>query len=145
MLQLGPLGMVDLGHRAPADPARAESDNPAVMGPAGRLHITLEDWARIQRVFITEGGDFLHAETVERLLTPGPGRGQRQAFGWAPVRAGRVDASFGQQGSNTYWVATAMIDRARERTAMVVCNEGRARLLRQTPKLALQLLSDDHG
>jgi CubicO group peptidase (beta-lactamase class C family) len=111
------------------------------MGPAGRLHLTLADWARFHGVFLTRGGDLLRPESVERLLTPAPGRGQRQALGWAPVR-GTTGASFGQQGSNTYWVATALIDPARERTALVVCNEGRARLLRRTPKLALRLLSD---
>jgi hypothetical protein len=110
------------------------------MSPAGRLHLTLEDWAKFQRVFLTQGEGFLRPDTVERLLTPAPGRGQRQALGWAPTH-GLADASFGQQGSNTYWVATALIDRARERTAMVVTNEGRARLLKETPTLALELLA----
>ena len=142
MLALDPFGLVDLGRGAPADPARVESDNPPIMTPAGRLHLTLGDWARFQRVFLTNGGGFLRPETVERLLTPAPGRGHRHALGWAPVR-GHDNASFGQQGSNTYWVATALIDRARERTAMVLCNEGRARLLRHTPGLAVRLLSAD--
>ena len=132
MLALGPIGLVDLGRGAPADPERVESDNPAIMTPAGRLHVTLADWAKFQRIFLTHGGGFLRPDTVERLLTPAPGRGYRQALGWAPVR-GRGNASFGQQGSNTYWIAAALIDRTRERAAMVVCNEGRARLLRQTP------------
>ena len=70
MLALGPFGLVDLGRGAPADPARVESDNPAIMTPAGRLHLTLGDWARFQRVFLTHGGGFLRPETVERLLTP---------------------------------------------------------------------------
>jgi D-alanyl-D-alanine carboxypeptidase len=144
MLALGPLGIVDLGRGRPADPEVARSDNPPVLSPAGRLHLTLEDWARFHRVFLRGGGELLRPETVERLLTPAPGTGQRHALGWAPVR-GAAEASFGQQGSNTYWVATALIDRARERTAMVVCNEGRARLLRRTPKLALQLLAEPVG
>jgi D-alanyl-D-alanine carboxypeptidase len=139
MLALGPLGIFDLGGGAPADPERVESDNLAVLSPAGRLHLTLEDWAKFQRVFLARGGDFLRRETVERLLTPAPGRGFRQAFGWAAAR-GLENVSLGQQGSNTYWVATALIDQRRERTAMVVCNEGRARLLKQTPRLAAQLL-----
>jgi CubicO group peptidase (beta-lactamase class C family) len=137
MLQLGPLGLVDLGRGAPADPGRPELDNPPVIAPAGRLHLTLADWARFQRVFLCEGGDFLRPETVARLLTPAPGRGYSQAMGWAPAR-GLGEASFGQQGSNTFWVATAIIDRARDRTALVVCNEGRARLIRQMPKLAMR-------
>jgi hypothetical protein len=110
------------------------------MSPAGRLHLTLGDWARFHHLFLSGGGDLLRPETVERLLTPAPGRGQRQALGWAPAH-GAPGASFGQQGSNTYWVATALIDSARERTALVVCNEGRGRLLRRTPTLALQLLA----
>jgi CubicO group peptidase (beta-lactamase class C family) len=141
MLALGPLGLVDLGRGGPADPEWVESDNPAIMSPAGRLHLTLEDWARFQRVFVTRGEGFLRPPTVERLFTPASGRGQRQAFGWAPARA-LGNASFAQQGSNTYWVATAVIDGAAERTAMVVCNEGRARILRRTPKLAVSLFPE---
>ena len=81
MLALGRLGLIDLGRVGPADPAAVESDNPAVMSPAGRLHLTLEDWARFQRVFLAEGDGFLRPATVERLLTPA----RRQAMGWAPA------------------------------------------------------------
>ncbi|MEW6059697.1 MAG: hypothetical protein AB1551_06100 [Actinomycetota bacterium] len=110
------------------------------MSPAGRLYLSLEDWASFQRLFLTNGGDFLRPETVEWLLTPATGRGPQHALGWAPVRRS-AGASFGQQGSNTYWVATALIDDRRQRTAMIVCNDGRIRMLQQTPKLALELLA----
>ena len=125
------------GHRArtPAPPDDPRADNPPVMGPAGRLHLNLQDWARFQRVFLTEGGDFLAPASVERLLTPA----KAQSPGWAPAR-GLPHVSLGQQGSNTFWVATALIDRDRERTAMVVCNDGRRRLLAGTAKLAARLL-----
>ena len=123
------------GHRAhtPAPPDDPRADNPPVMGPAGRLHLTLQDWARFQQVFLTEGGGFLEPASVERLLTPA----KAQSPGWAPA-----GASMGQQGSNTFWVATALIDRRRECTAMVVCNDGRRRLLAATAKLAARLLPD---
>ena len=136
MLALGPLGLIDLGRVGPADPEAPESDNPPILSPAGRLHLTLEDWARFQRVFLARGDGFLRPATIERLLTPA----RRQAMGWAPAAAAEV--SVGQQGSNTFWVATALIDRERMRTAMVVCNEGSARLLRKTPELALRLLAE---
>jgi CubicO group peptidase (beta-lactamase class C family) len=139
MLGLGPLGFYDLGRVGPADPGAAESDNPPILGPAGRLHLSLEDWAKLQRLFLTEGDGFLLPETIERLLTPGSGRGYRQALGWAPAAFPGV--SYGQQGSNTFWVATALIDAGRRRSALVVCNEGRARLLKQTPELAGRLLA----
>ena len=123
------------GHRAhtPAPPDDPRADNPPVMGPAGRLHLTLQDWARFQQVFLTEGGGFLEPASVERLLTPA----KAQSPGWAPA-----GVSMGQQGSNTFWVATALIDRRRECTAMVVCNDGRRRLLAATAKLAARLLPD---
>lgn len=140
-LALGPLGLVDLGREGPADPAQAQSDNPAVTTPAGRLHLSLEHWATFQRVFLNDGGDFLRPTTIERLLTPAAGRGRRMSPGWARM-AGRADASFGQQGSNLRWSAVAVIDKARQRTAIVVCNDGRVRMLRKTPGLAIKLLSD---
>lgn len=143
MLVLGPLGAFDLGRVRPADPSSPESDNPPVMGPAGRLHLSLADWARFQRVFLTNGGDLLRPETIERLLTPATGPGASQAMGWAPVGREAAEGSFGQQGSNTFWVATAIVDRKRERTALVICNEGRAKLLAQTPHLALRLLAEN--
>ena len=127
------------GHRAripaPADDPRA--DNPPIMGPAGRLHLNLPDWARFQQVFLTEGGGFLAPGTVERLLTPATA----QSPGWAPAR-GLAGISLGQQGSNTFWIATALIDSTRERTVMVVCNDGRRRLLARTAKLAARLLPE---
>ena len=127
------------GHRArtPAPPEDPRSDNPPVMGPAGRLHLSLQDWARFQRVFLTEGGGFLAPATVERLLTPA----RRQSPGWAPARS-LPNASLGQQGTNTFWTATALIDSRRECTAMVVCNDGRRRLLARTAMLAARLLPD---
>jgi CubicO group peptidase (beta-lactamase class C family) len=143
MLMLGPLGAFDLGRTRPADPSHPESDNPAVMSPAGRLHLSLADWARFQRVFITDGGDLLRPETIERLLTPATGPGPWQAMGWAAVGSEFTEGSFAQQGSNTYWVATAVIDRIRERTALVVFNEGRAKLIGPRPAhLAVRLLTD---
>jgi len=137
-LRFGRLGTVSVGRGEPTTPDDVHSDNPAVMTPAGRLHVTLGDWAKLQRIFLDDG--FLHPETIERLLTPAAGRGHRQALGWAPA-AGIDHVSLGQQGSNTFWVATALIDQTRQRTAMVVCNDGRTRMLTHTAKLASQLLA----
>lgn len=143
MLMLGQLGAIDFGRTRPADPSLPESDNPAVMGPAGRLHLSLADWARVQRVFITGGGDVLRPGTIQRLMTPATGPGPWQAMGWATVGREFAEGSFAQQGSNTYWVATAVIDRKRERTALVVFNEGRAKLIGPQPAhLAVRLLTD---
>jgi CubicO group peptidase (beta-lactamase class C family) len=137
MLALG-LVAVTLGRSRPADPTDPMSDNPAVYSPAGRVHLPLAEWARFHQAFLLEGGDLLSAASVERLLTPPRGAGYRMAMGWAPVpgQPGRI----GQQGSNTFWVATAVMDRAAGRTALVVCNQGSFSMLRRTPALAQELL-----
>jgi CubicO group peptidase (beta-lactamase class C family) len=141
VVALGPLGLVDLGRPTrPGDPARVETDNPPVLGPAGRLHLSLADWSVFQQLFLTGGSGLVRPETIDRLLTVAPGRGQRQALGWAPAR-GLEGVALGQQGSNLLWVATALMDDARERTAMVVSNAGSARLLRQTARLAAAVLT----
>ena len=134
----GAVGLV-VGRGRPAERTDPASDNPPVMAPAGRLHLTLKDWARFQQVFLAGGSSFLTAESVERLLAPATGRPPCQAMGWAPAELAGV--SVGQQGSNTYWMATALIDDRRSRTVMVVCNDGRTRLLTRTAMFAAEVLA----
>lgn len=134
------VGRVDLWRGPPVDPAAPHADNPALMNPAGGLHMSVADWAVVQRVFLAQGGGLLGPRSVDRLLTPAAGAGPRQACGWVP--AGHLgEASLAQQGSNTLWVATAVMDRDRIRTALVVCNDGRRRLLGATVGLAMRMLA----
>lgn len=133
------LGGLCVGRGAPADPADAAADNPAVLSSAGTMHLTLDDWARFLGLFVDRGGDVLEPGTVDRLLTAPHGGGAPMAMGW--MRADRVDgASFGMQGSNMRWSATALLDDRRKRVAMVVCNDGRSRVLRRTAVVASDLL-----
>lgn len=74
---------------------------------------------------------------MQRLISVAPG--SRQAMGWAPAQGLGVSA-VGQQGSNTNWVATALLDRDGGRAAMVVVNDGRTAMLLRTARLAADLL-----
>lgn len=133
------LGSLVTGRGAPADPADSRSDNPPVMTPAGRLHLSLADWAKFQRMILDEGGDFLRPSTVTRLLALPPEGTRGMAMGWASAR--RLEgASYGMQGSNTMWAASALIDAGLDRTAMVVANDGRTRVLAETARLAARIL-----
>lgn len=136
------LGSLTAGRGSPANPALQRSDNPAVMNPAGRLHMTLADWAKFQRVFLNREGDFLEPATIDHLLAIPPGQGNGMAMGWAPA-TGLAGVSYGMQGSNTLWAATALIDSNFERTAMVVANSGRSRVLRGSAELAVSILQAD--
>lgn len=133
------IGSLAIGRGSPAQPGLARSDNPAVMTPAGRLHLTLTDWAKFQQLFLNHGHGLLEPATVERLLALPPGKGRGMAMGWA--QAGNLSGvSYGMQGSNTLWAATALMDAALERTAMVVINDGRTRLLSRSAQLAAAIL-----
>jgi CubicO group peptidase (beta-lactamase class C family) len=135
-----------VGKGRPVDPAARTADNPALITPAGRFHLTIADWSRFQRLFLTGAADadgaMLTADSVRRLLAVAPGG--PYAMGWAPARG--IDAvSFGQQGSNTHWVATALLDRHRRRSAMVIVNDGRTTMLARTARLATGLLTSAAG
>lgn len=132
------LASVHVGRGRPVDPTDLRADNPPVMSPAGRLHIELADWAKFQLVFLNDGADFLQPATVNRLVSVGS-RKNAFAMGWAPGPAGS-NVSVGQQGSNTMWVATALLNNDYSRAAMVVCNDGRTRLIPTTGQLAMAIL-----
>jgi CubicO group peptidase (beta-lactamase class C family) len=137
-----------LGRGAPVDPADPVlSDNPAVMGPAGRVHMPLGDWARVVAQFLEGGATLLGDESVTRLVTRPAGAGQAQAMGWVrpDARATRrlgTPVAFGMQGSNRRWVATALVAEDRRRAALVVANDGRSRLLTTGALLAARMLRD---
>lgn len=136
-----------VGRGEPVDPGTPErpdvhADNPPVMGPAGRIHLTLRDWARFIRIFLTDGGPLLSRASITTLITPPEGKGQKQGMGWAVPPGKLADVvAVGQQGSNTFWVATALIASSWDRAALVVCNDGRGRMLAVTGHLAVGLLA----
>ncbi|HET6691976.1 MAG TPA: serine hydrolase domain-containing protein [Miltoncostaeaceae bacterium] len=133
--------------RGPAmDPARPESaDNPAVGGPAGRVHLPLGEWARFVAQFLEGGATLMGEASIARLLARPAGPGPPQAMGWVHAEA-RVERllgtplSVGQQGSNRRWTATALLSRDRRRAALAVANDGRSRALNATALLAARVL-----
>lgn len=133
------VGGVIIGRGSPAEPGGTRSDNPAVMTPAGRLHLTLTDWAKFQQLFLNQGHDVLQPASIEHILAEPSGKGRGMAMGWASA-SGIDGASYGMQGSNTLWAATAIIDMDLERTAMLVANDGRTRLLHKSAQFAASIL-----
>jgi len=135
-LQLGPLV---LGKGEPVALGDLTGDNPPLFSPAGRYHLTIEDWSRFLRVFLREGDGFLTQQSIERLLhVPEDGR-RSIGMGWGLAEP---HGSFAMQGSNTMWAATALFDRDMNTVAMTVANEGRSAVLRKSALLALRLVDD---
>lgn len=129
-----PLGMASVGHGAPrgdnpwghrsagdqlvpVDPAGV-ADNPPLLGPAGRLHMTLADYGRFLRLYLTEGGGLLRPETMARLMTPPEGAPPAYAYGWGVQPGPRL----GHDGSNTMWHVTARVLPARGVAVVSVAN-----------------------
>jgi CubicO group peptidase (beta-lactamase class C family) len=98
------------------------SDNPAYLGPAGRLHMTVGDLARWGQEHLRgeRGQDgIVRAETFKRLhQTEGTAT---YAMGWVsrPAATGRI---LWHNGSNTMWYAIVAFDPATDRGVVVVTN-----------------------
>lgn len=136
------LGPITAFNGAPADPESLRSDNPPVMTSAGRLHISLSDWALLQLLFLNKGHGVLQPETIYRLLADPSAKDRGMAMGWAPAKS--LDGmAYGMHGSNTFWSASALIDADFEHVAMVVANDGRSRVLGTSIHLAASLLRSD--
>lgn len=129
-----PLGMTSVGHGAPkgnnpwghrsvgdqltpVDPAGV-ADNPPFFGPAGRMHMTVADYARFLRLYLTDGGGLLTPATMARLTTPPEGAPPAYAWGWGVQPGPRL----GHDGSNTMWHVTARVLPARGVALVSVAN-----------------------
>ena len=121
----GPWGHAAGG--APVDPAGI-ADNPAVMGPAGRVHLTLGDYARFLALYLdggAGGGRFVRPDSLARLLTPAAG--SSYAGGWSVSRSTAGATVLEHEGSNTLWHAAARLTPERGMGLIGVANEGGAR------------------
>lgn len=83
------------------------SDNPPAITPAGRVHMSLEDWARYVREHLKGRrgeSDLLPQEMYERLHTDP--FGGSYAMGWGTVERDWGGRVLGHSGSNTMWYCT---------------------------------------
>jgi CubicO group peptidase (beta-lactamase class C family) len=145
-----PLGITSAGFGAPPEPApwghremggttlslppsHPVSDNPAALGPAGTVHMTLEDYGRFLAVFLNDGSPLLQPASVARLSEPAGGPPPAYGCGWIVLNqpwAGSDGATPGRvlahDGSNTIWYATAAVAPARGLALIAVSNDGTA-------------------
>lgn len=92
-------------------------DNPAVMGPAGRVHMSMADLLAYLAAH-RDRADLLTAASWDRLHTP-PAGGD-YACGWEVGPEGRLR----HNGSNTLWYAEATVDRGAGVVAAAAVNLG---------------------
>ncbi len=143
---LDPLGMTSAGFGAPGESTDREApdqpwghrgdsgiapgpfaDNPAVLGPAGTAHCSLEDWAKFARLHLGHKvGELQLDETTLARLHDDPD-GDGYALGWGVTErgwgGGRV---FSHSGSNTMWFATIWLAPEIDSAYLAATNTGKA-------------------
>jgi CubicO group peptidase (beta-lactamase class C family) len=93
------------------------ADNPAVIGPSGRVHVNLPDFLRYLAAH-RDRTDYLQPDTWTTLHTP-PFGGD-YAMGWNV----RADGALTHEGSNGAWYAAALVDGAAGIVAAAAGNYG---------------------
>ncbi|NNE06610.1 MAG: beta-lactamase family protein [Xanthomonadales bacterium] len=136
-----PLGMHSGGFGAPADvwghddrgrpvaPGPA-ADNPAMLSPAGRAHMSLADYGRFMQFILARQDDassLLSAQGFDALFEPAQADGEPYAMGWEVRDEMGPDATvLAHTGSNTLWYAYVWIALEADFGVMVVTNQGGA-------------------
>jgi CubicO group peptidase (beta-lactamase class C family) len=108
-------GLLGLRAFPPGEPI---TDNPAVAGPAGRVHLSFADMLKYLGAH-RDRSNLLNAESWRTLHTP-PFGGD-YAMGWVV----RGDARW-HNGSNTLWYAEVLFDSVRGVAGVAATNDGRA-------------------
>lgn len=156
----GPLGMTSAAFGAPTGPnpwgheagtgnsltpvpPSEISDNPAVFGPAGRVHLSLADYARFARVFLTDGAGWINASSLAKLARPWDGSKAGYALGWElyDYRAWAAGPVLAHEGSNTLWRAAALIGPAKPLALLLVTNAGGESGTRAVQLMAARLIA----
>jgi D-alanyl-D-alanine carboxypeptidase len=116
---------VTAGVLTPVDPASPGSDNPPMLGPAGRAHMTLSDYARWTQAMIGGAPEgWLRPERIGVLTTALPG--DSYAMGWitGPAAWASGAQTIAHEGSNTLWHAIVVAAPERGLGFVVLSNGG---------------------
>lgn len=129
-----------MGHRArwllwrTSVPPGPEADNPPVYSPAGRVHVSVRDYARVVQATLRlmRGEDGLvRAATMRAMLdatAPEADGARYTTAGWlATERDWSGGTAYTHAGSNTLHYAVAWIAPARDRAVLALTNQGGAR------------------
>ena len=148
-----PTGPNPWGHEAgagntltPVEPG-AVSDNPPVFGPAGRVHLSLTDYAKFARVFLAGGAGWINTSSLAKLAKPWDGAQTGYALGWElyDYRAWAEGPVLAHEGSNTLWRAAAFIGPAKPLALLLVTNAGGEAGQHAVQLMAARLIAQQSG
>ncbi len=123
-----------------------ELDNPPPLGPAGRVHMSMEDWSKFVRLFASEvpaGPPLGIAQADWRVLVQ-PGDGGGYAGGWiATERQWAGGMALTHTGSNTTWFCVAWVAPRRGFSVLVAANAYAASVPAVCDRVAARLVAGD--
>ena len=147
------------GHQANGTPVEPgpEADNPPCLGPAGRVHLPLADWARYATLHLSaepanrhdlaDAGikPLISVDSLRRLHTPFGGpidiSGAKYAMGWAVIeRPGSHAVQLTHAGSNTMWYAVITLRMAENRAILIGINQGGDKAARAAVEVEVALV-----
>ncbi len=108
-------------HGSPA-PVGVGGDNTPLFGPAGRVHLSLQDWvlfAQDQIAGAGGSGKLLKKENYLKLHTP---VSPDYALGWGVTMSAGKPVELRHDGSNTLWYARIILDLNNRKGSLVVAN-----------------------
>lgn len=146
----GAAGKLDqpLGHRADGSPVEngPGDDNPAAIGPAGRVHMAIDDWAKYVRLHLA--GDRARKSSKELLLEPETFQKLHTkalndyAMGWSVTQRGWGGDVLTHNGSNTMWFCVVWISPSKDFAVLVATNQGGDAGAKATDAAAWTLIQD---
>jgi len=118
------------------------SDNPDVLGPAGKVHCSLADWAKFVLEHLPSGAKaraLLKPQTLAALHAPA--QGGNYAMGWlATERAWGGGRVLTHSGCNTMNYAVAWLAPTRDFAVLVATNQGNGTAPKATDEAAAALI-----
>lgn len=138
-----PLGMASAGFGPPGTPGEVDQpwghqrdpeshdwvpnqlDNPAVLGPAGTVHVAIDDWAKFIGLWLAEGpAAILDRDGLDRLIRPVSGG---YAAGWrVESRSWAKGEAITHGGTNRSWFALLWVAPRTGRAYVVAANSAEA-------------------
>lgn len=126
------------------EPGRS-ADNPAIIGPAGTVHMSIEDWAKFARLHVQGGRGrtdlLLSPDTFKRLHEPHGSEGY--ALGWGVTqRPWAKENVLTHSGSNTLWFCTVWVAPGNNFAVLAATNIGNDRAAKAVDKAVGMLIRD---
>ncbi len=117
------------------------ADIPPVLGPAGTVHASLEDWGKFVALHLagpSVGSELLPKASFARMHSPTPGT--VYAIGWGSSASDWAGQVIGAAGSNRYWYARVAAAPEEGIAVLVVTNEAGDHARTGTDKAATALI-----